>query len=788
MKTESNHPIVRQAVRESSGTPSLEAGAWRARSAGRWRWIAAGTWLALGLSTGLAQPVINGLFYMDGDNHQYPAIPSAQSAAGSKLYVRLVDGRLYVALVVAREVNDNVFDASANSAYLTSAGWGPGNNKTARRRMDSEFATFTLTVAGTSWTWLQGYCGQPGYKAGQGDRSQPNWISGVTVSGGQGTPPPSYVAASSLAWNLNRYAAGPNPWTMPGTDTDTASWKAPWLNAGEGAPGENPNTVIDPTEGYPATGQITYSPTYNWEWSMIYEWSVDFTNPGFGNVGSSPIYVVTGAAHHSPGKNGEEDDPLTPTDPSPLRDFGDLPGPYLTLLADNGPRHIIDIAGARLGASLDNELNGLPQIKALGDDLDGADDEEGVQLLTPLVPGQTAVVRVTVGGASGHLSAFIDWDGNGTLDTVTLVSATGPTTLAPGVIGDKAVSVGSYDLTISVPANATGAMPSRWRITNAAGQGGNSPTGEASSGEVEDHIFYASVGDRVWVDTDKNGVQDSGEAGLDNVTVRLYRPGYGPDGIPGNSDDADSAGTTTTAGGGLYSFTGLIPGEYYVEVVKPTGYTFSPQDQGADDTVDSDADTTTGMMATTPLVSGQNDTTWDAGLYSATPTAALLAHFSALRSDESVVTLQWGTLIESRVLGFRLNRAGADGQWVTVTPSIIAAHAGLTQSGAYRITDSTAAGAVRYQLVAVNLRGADQVLAETDVRNAPSLRSGLTDGMLRIEFHGTPNGQAVLETSTDPVRGPWETLETVALDPQGVAGLTHALDAGQPARFFRLRE
>lgn len=118
----------------------------------------------------------------------------------------------------------------------------------------------------------------------------------------------------------------------------------------------------------------------------------------------------------------------------------------------------------------------------------------------------------------------------------------------------------------------------------------------------------AAIGDLVWYDSNRNGIQDAGEVGIDGATVKLY----------------DGAGnlvaTTTTAGGGIYSFTGLTPGDYYIEFTLPAGYDgFSPQDQGIDDAKDSDADTTTGKAAATTLVSGENDLTWDAGVYKSEP-------------------------------------------------------------------------------------------------------------------------------------------------------------------------
>jgi len=112
-----------------------------------------------------------------------------------------------------------------------------------------------------------------------------------------------------------------------------------------------------------------------------------------------------------------------------------------------------------------------------------------------------------------------------------------------------------------------------------------------------------SIGDFVWEDTNTDGIQNISESGIDGVAVNLYKSDYTP------------AGTTTTAGGGLYSFTDLIPGDYYVEFDTPPGYVFSPQDQGGDDTIDSDADTTTGKTTVTTLDPGENDTTWDAGMY-----------------------------------------------------------------------------------------------------------------------------------------------------------------------------
>ena len=64
----------------------------------------------------------------------------------------------------------------------------------------------------------------------------------------------------------------------------------------------------------------------------------------------------------------------------------------------------------------------------------------------------------------------------------------------------------------------------------------------------------------------------------------------------------------------MYMFSGLDPGDYKILFVLPECYSFSPHDQTGD-TMDSDADPDTGMTQCTTLEPGENDMTWDAGMY-----------------------------------------------------------------------------------------------------------------------------------------------------------------------------
>ncbi|MCF8243367.1 MAG: carboxypeptidase regulatory-like domain-containing protein, partial [Melioribacteraceae bacterium] len=113
----------------------------------------------------------------------------------------------------------------------------------------------------------------------------------------------------------------------------------------------------------------------------------------------------------------------------------------------------------------------------------------------------------------------------------------------------------------------------------------------------------ASIGDKVWYDEDQDGKQDEDEDGVEGVTVKLY------------DCDNNYITSTTTDDDGEYIFDELDAGEYKVKFVLPEGYEFTSKDEGEHDYKDSDADETTGFTECTELEAGENDETWDAGIY-----------------------------------------------------------------------------------------------------------------------------------------------------------------------------
>jgi SdrD B-like domain/Secretion system C-terminal sorting domain len=111
------------------------------------------------------------------------------------------------------------------------------------------------------------------------------------------------------------------------------------------------------------------------------------------------------------------------------------------------------------------------------------------------------------------------------------------------------------------------------------------------------------IGNYVWIDEDKDGIQDTNENGVGGVLVTLY-------------DGAGSAiATTTTNAVGFYQFTNLAAGTYSVGFSNlPPFYVFSPKDAGANDALDSDADQATGRTGTISLAAGQVYSDFDCGI------------------------------------------------------------------------------------------------------------------------------------------------------------------------------
>ncbi len=127
-----------------------------------------------------------------------------------------------------------------------------------------------------------------------------------------------------------------------------------------------------------------------------------------------------------------------------------------------------------------------------------------------------------------------------------------------------------------------------------------------------------SIGDFVWFDTNRDGIQDSGEAGMSDVRVLLFAAGG--DGQRGTGDDQFIAETTTDASGN-YEFAQVPPGSYYLSFVLPAEFQFTRTMVGSNPVIDSDAESN-GLTRVRTLSAGSTISSWDAGVIPA-PTSII---------------------------------------------------------------------------------------------------------------------------------------------------------------------
>ena len=117
--------------------------------------------------------------------------------------------------------------------------------------------------------------------------------------------------------------------------------------------------------------------------------------------------------------------------------------------------------------------------------------------------------------------------------------------------------------------------------------------------EPEPEPELIELGDYVWFDENKDGIQDPNEKPIKDVVVNLY------------DEKGKKIATTKTDKNGYYVFKDLKPGKYEVEFIAPKGYTFTKEKQGIDAGKDSNANPETGRTGIIDLT--ENDYTWDAG-------------------------------------------------------------------------------------------------------------------------------------------------------------------------------
>ena len=230
--------------------------------------------------------------------------------------------------------------------------------------------------------------------------------------------------------------------------------------------------------------------------------------------------------------------------------------------------------------------------------------------------------------------------------------------------------------------------------------GGASPSSLSTSGWVQQYSGSdAFLGNRVWNDTDQDGIQDVGETGMTNVAVKLYS-------VAGATTNL--VASTTTDASGNYSLQ-AAPGNYVLRVDAPDGYAFSPkQASGGTAETDSDFGTNHPYSELLTIFSGDYLLNLDAGLYYA-PTLSVITSFRAYAEGGRVI-VAWETAAEYDTIGYWIDHL-EDGTWVRLNPEEPVWSEMTGRPAAYTLPDPGTApgGTYTWRIVEIEDGGAENV-------------------------------------------------------------------------------
>jgi len=460
--------------------------------------------------------------------------------------------------------------------------------------------TTTYSVSGT----IYGDNGAGGGTAGNGtqDGTEPG-LAGVAVT----------ISVNGVLYTVTTDASG--NYTLSGvpagatvivtTDTGTLPSSAYVQTGDPDATLDNSNTFTMPAANVPNKNF-----GYQAQYGSISGKVVDGDGDGVAETGESPLANVTVTLLYAgaDGIFGTEDDSetneVTAADGS-YSFTGLVPGNYrvaetdpsgtVSLAdADGGNPNIISVAGLLPNQNVvARDFEDTQPNRYLGDRLWLDLDNDGVQ-----DAGEPGISNVTVrlysAGADGILGSADD----------ALVAS--DTTDALGEYKFESLAPATYRVAVDTATLPAGYVAHPTFDLDGVGTDSSAVVElDAGAGRLDvDFGYYprAVIGNLVWEDLDGNGVQDGGEPGLTNVTVRLY------------DSVSNLVASVQTDTNGVYAFTNLLPGTYYVQTVPPTGYTNTLVQAGGDSSLDSDMNAA-GWSGSVTVISGETRNDVDSGMY-----------------------------------------------------------------------------------------------------------------------------------------------------------------------------
>ncbi len=270
------------------------------------------------------------------------------------------------------------------------------------------------------------------------------------------------------------------------------------------------------------------------------------------------------------------------------------------------------------------------------------------------------------------------------------------------------------------------------------GVGGADATVDNFASQAAITVQATTLGNLVYEDVNQDGDYDAGtDAVLNGVSVNLYTDNNGNNML--NAGDVLVA-NTTTAGGGLYSFSALCAGSYIVEVAAsnflPMGalynagnpYMTSPAAAAGDPDTDTDDNDDNGdnvagfgvaSLAIT-LGGGVTNTTLDFG-FTIIPLPLELLSFAGQATGRSNL-LTWETATEKNVSAHIVERSAEGAHWMEVgrRTGLLDSHVPVR----YQLEDQQPLALTYYRLRSVDVDGA-QLISKVIVVDRTGERFGI---------------------------------------------------------------
>ncbi len=195
------------------------------------------------------------------------------------------------------------------------------------------------------------------------------------------------------------------------------------------------------------------------------------------------------------------------------------------------------------------------------------DESAGIYLPPATIAGTVfadsngdGVQESTETGLSGRT---VNLSTNGTIFATAVTNASGQYSFT-------SLAAGTYSVTVVAPsggafsaAGSSSSLPDS--IVNSAGSK-TVTVANGATATVNAGIYTpVAISGTVFTDANDVGAKQPGDTGLSGITVKLLA-----------SNGTTVVASTTTGGNGAYSFAGLVPGSYTVQIVAPTGDSFSP--------------------------------------------------------------------------------------------------------------------------------------------------------------------------------------------------------------------